>query len=63
MEPVYRFASEHGILRSHVIMVRRGQKWMAVKRLNIDKHVDNNEDELDLVRKNTNALAWSLARL
>jgi hypothetical protein len=25
--------------------------------------VDNNPDELELIRKNTNALAWSPARL
>lgn len=63
MGPVYAFASEHGILKSRVIRVSRGSKWEAVKRLGIDKHVDNNPDELDLVRKNTDALAWSLERL
>jgi uncharacterized HAD superfamily protein len=63
MGPVYAFASEHGITRSHVIRVPLGSKWEAVKRLGIDKHVDNNEDELDLIRKNTNALAWSINKL
>lgn len=63
MQSVYDFAQEHGILKSRVIRVSRGSKWEAVKRLGIDKHVDNNPDELDLIRKNTNALAWSLERL
>ena len=63
MESVYDFAKEHGILKSRVIRVSRGSKWEAVKRLGIDKHVDNNENELELIRKNTNALAWSPARL
>ena len=62
MQSVYDFA-QNGILKSRVIRVSRGSKWEAVKRLGIDKHVDNNENELELIRKNTNALAWSPARL
>ena len=63
MQSVYDFAQEHGILKSRVIRVSRGSKWEAVKSLGIDKHVDNNPDELELIRKNTNAQAWSIARL
>lgn len=63
MEEVYNWAAEHGILKSHVHQVNRGEKWMLVKRLGAEKLVDNNPDELELVRKNTNALAWSPDRL
>jgi hydroxymethylpyrimidine pyrophosphatase-like HAD family hydrolase len=49
MESVYNFAKEHGILKSRVINVKLGEKW--------------HPRELDLVRKNTDALAWSLERL
>lgn len=63
MGPVYDFAQEHGILRSHIIRTTVGSKWEVVKRLGIDKHVDNNQDELDLIRKNTTALAWSIDKL
>ena len=63
MGPVYDFAREHGILRSHVIRVSLGSKWEAVKRLSIDKHVDNNPDELELIKKNTSADAWNVSKL
>ena len=63
MGPVYQFAQDHGITRSHVIQSTVGHKWEIVKRLGIDKHVDNNPDELALIRKNTNALAWSINQL
>ena len=63
MGPVYQFAQEHGITRSHVIQSTVGHKWEAVKRLGIDKHVDNNPDELELIRKNTDAAAWNVSQL
>lgn len=63
MQEVYDFASSHGILKSHVHQVNRGEKWKLVKRLGAEKLIDNNPDELELVRKNTNALAWSPERL
>jgi hypothetical protein len=63
MGPVYQFAQEHGIPRSRVIQSTVGHKWEAVKRLGLDKHVDNNPDELKLIEKNTNARAWSINQL
>ena len=59
MGPVYAFALEHGITRSHVYQSTVGHKWEVVKRLGIDKAVDNNPNELKLIRENTSALAWT----
>jgi hypothetical protein len=33
---------------------------MLVNRLRIDKHIDNNEEELQLIRENTTAEAWKI---
>jgi hypothetical protein len=63
MEEVYEWAESHGILKSRVHQVNRGEKWKLVQRLGAEKLIDNNPDELELVRKNTNALAWSPERL
>jgi hypothetical protein len=63
MQEVYDFAERHGIVKSRVHQVKLGEKWKLVNRLGAEKLVDNNPDELELVRKNTNALAWSPERL
>jgi hypothetical protein len=31
-------------------------KWETIKRLGIDIHYDNNQDEIDLIDKNTDAV-------
>ena len=63
MGPVYEFAREHGITRGRVLQAKVGHKWEVVKRYGLDKHVDNNQDELDLILKNTQASAWNVSRL
>ena len=63
MQEVYDFADLHGIVKSRVHQVKLGEKYKLVQRLNAEKLVDNNPEELELVRKNTNALAWSPERL
>ena len=63
MGPVYEFAREHGITRGHVIRTTVGNKWKMVNQYGLDKHVDNNQDELDLILKNTKAAAWNVTKL
>lgn len=54
-EEVYAVADEIGIPRRRVFFTNGAMKWETVKRLNIGKHYDNNEDELSLIRENTDA--------
>lgn len=61
MGPVYQFAQEHGIPRSRVINTNGQDKWHTIKRLGIDKHVDNNQHQLALIRANTSAATWSVS--
>lgn len=60
MGPVYEFAREHGIPRSHVISTGGRDKWQFVKELGIDKHVDNNVHQQAMIRQNTSAATWSV---
>jgi len=52
---VYEVSDEIGIPRSRVYFTNGSMKWESVKRLNIGRHYDNNEDELQLIRDNTDA--------
>lgn len=61
MGPVYEWAREHGITRSHVINTNGQDKWHTIKRLGIDKHVDNNPHQQALIRHNTDAATWSVS--
>jgi len=53
---VYKVADELGINHSKVHFTNGKMKWETVKRLGIDIHYDNNQHELDLIDKNTNAV-------
>lgn len=53
---VYKVADELGINHSKVHFTNGKMKWETVKRLGIDIHYDNNQQELDLIDKNTNAV-------
>lgn len=53
---VYKVADELGIPKSKVYFTNGKMKWETVKRLGIDIHYDNNQQELDLIDKNTNAV-------
>jgi len=52
---VYEVADEIGIPRSRVYFTNGKLKWETVKRLGIGTHYDNNEDEIRLIRENTDA--------
>lgn len=58
--PVYSMAEKLGIKKENVYFTGGKHKWMLVKRLRIDKHIDNNEEELQLIRENTTAEAWKI---
>jgi hypothetical protein len=53
---VYKVADELGINHSKVHFTNGKMKWKTIKRLGIDIHYDNNQQELDLIDKNTNAV-------
>jgi hypothetical protein len=50
--PVYRIADEIGIPHSKIHATNGRLKWETIKRLGIQKHIDNNQDELDAIKKN-----------
>jgi len=53
---VYKVADELGIPKSKVYFTNGKMKWETIKRLGIDIHYDNNQQEIDLIDKNTNAV-------
>jgi hypothetical protein len=50
---VYKVADKLGIPHSRVYFTNGKMKWEIIKRLNIGTHYDNNQDEIDLINKNT----------
>jgi hypothetical protein len=58
--PVYAMAEKLGIKKENVYFTGGKHKYMLVNRLRIDKHIDNNEEELQLIRENTTAEAWKI---
>jgi hypothetical protein len=52
---VYELAKELGIPRLRVYFTNGADKWETVKRLRIERHYDNNREQLDKIRENTNA--------
>lgn len=52
---VFKVADKLSIPRSRVYFTNGKMKWETVKRLNIGTHYDNNQDEIDLINKNTDA--------
>ena len=53
---VYKVADEVGISKSRIHFTNGKMKWETIKRLGIDIHYDNNQQEIDLIDKNTNAV-------
>jgi hypothetical protein len=53
---VYKVADELGIPKSKIYFTNGKMKWETIKRLGIDIHYDNNQDEIDLIDKNTDAV-------
>ena len=58
--PVYAMAEKLGIKKENVYFTAGKHKYMLVNRLRIDKHIDNNEEELQLIRENSTAEAWKI---
>jgi acid phosphatase class B len=56
-EEVYKIADELGIPKSRVHFTNGELKWKTIKRLGIDTHYDNNENEVNKIRENTDAKA------
>ena len=56
-EEVYKVADELGIPKSRVYFTNGELKWKTIKRLGIDTHYDNNENEVNKIRENTDAKA------
>lgn len=54
---VYELAKQLGIPRLRVYFTNGADKWQTVKRLRIERHYDNNQEQLDKIRENTNAQA------
>jgi len=52
---VYELAKELGIPRLRVYFTNGADKWETVKRLRIERHYDNNREQLDKIRENTKA--------
>ena len=55
--PVYEMAKRLGIPRENVYFTGGRDKWQTVKRLRIDKHIDNNAEQIELIKENTEAEA------
>jgi NAD(P)-dependent dehydrogenase (short-subunit alcohol dehydrogenase family) len=56
-EEVYKVADELGIPHSRIYFTNGALKWETIKRLGIDTHYDNNENEVNKIRENTDAKA------
>ena len=54
-DAVYAIADKIGVPRSRVYFTNGKMKWETIKRLGIGTHYDNNEDEIRLIRENTEA--------
>jgi hypothetical protein len=52
---VYKVSDKLGIPHSKVHFTNGKMKWETIKRLGIATHYDNNQDEIDLINKNTEA--------
>jgi hypothetical protein len=52
MEEVYNTADELGIPRDKVHATDGKLKWETIKKLGIERHIDNNEDEIKAINEN-----------
>jgi hypothetical protein len=50
-------AKEVGIPRLQVYFTDGADKWKTIKRLGIERHYDNNQEQVDKIRENTEANA------
>ena len=54
---VYEVAKELGIPRLHVYFTNGQDKYKTIKRLGIDVHYDNNEEQITKIKENTDTRA------
>ena len=54
---VYEVAKELGIPRLHIYFTNGKDKWNTIKRLGIDVHYDNNEEQITKIKENTDTRA------
>jgi len=54
---VYEVAKELGIPRLHVYFTNGKDKWNTIKRLGIDVHYDNNQEQITKIKENTDTRA------
>jgi hypothetical protein len=52
-EAVYSTAEKLGIPKSRIVFTNGKDKWSFVMRHKIDEHVDNNQEQIDKILKNT----------
>lgn len=52
MDEVYKTAEELGIPKNKVHATNGKLKWETIKKLNIERHIDNNSDELKAIEEN-----------
>ena len=52
-EAVYSTAEKLGIPKSRIVFTNGKDKWSFVMRHKIDEHVDNNQEQIDKIKKNT----------
>ena len=52
---IYGIAEKLGIPRNRIHFTNGFLKWKLIKRLGIDTHYDNNQNEIDKIKENTNA--------
>jgi len=53
LEEVYKTADELGIPRDKVHATNGKLKWETIKKLGIEKHIDNNQNEIDSIKEHT----------
>lgn len=53
--PVYAMAEKLGIKKSNVHFTNGQDKWKFILRYNINKHVDNSQEQIDKIKKFTTA--------
>lgn len=56
-DPVYKVAKQLGIGTLKVIFTNGEMKWKTILENEIELHIDNNPDEVDLINENTEAEA------
>ena len=54
---VYEVAKELGIPRLHIYFTNGKDKWNTIKRLGIDVHYDNNQEQITKIKENTDTRA------